>query len=426
MTDWNVENKGKLRGEFEVPGDKSISHRSVVLGAISTGDTMVSKWLFADDVLRTIKAFQQLGVEVEIGDTLRIHGRGKRWLQAPKEALDLGNSGTGIRLMSGIVAGMPFESTLTGDETLQKRPMKRVIEPLSLMGAKIEAVEGGYPPLKITGGDLTGIDYKLPVASAQVKSAILLASLYAKGKTRIVEPAYSRDHTERMLSYFGVEIFRNGLAIELECGQNLYSQTIEVPGDISAAAFFIVAGLIVPGSRITIQNVGINPTRSGVIDALKKMGAEFDIQNLRSASGEPVADIYVHAQDLKGAELSGELIPRLIDEIPVLAVAAAMAEGTTVIKNAGELRVKESDRIKSTTLELRKMGVNIEEREDGMVIEGRRQINGAVVDSHKDHRVAMSLAVAALVAKGRTRINSVEWVETSFPGFLKKLNSLVA
>jgi len=426
MTDWNIENRGKLRGEIEVPGDKSITHRSVILGAVSTGDTMVSKWLFADDVLRTIKAFQQLGVEVEIGDTLRIHGRGKRWLHASAEALDLGNSGTGIRLMSGIVSGMPFESTLTGDETLQKRPMKRVMEPLSLMGARIQAVEGGYPPLKIRGGELKGIDYTLPVASAQVKSAILLASLYAQGKTRIVEPAYSRDHTERMLAYFGAEIFRDGLAIEMECGQNLYSQMIDVPGDISSAAFFIVAGLTVPGSRITVKNVGINPTRSGVIDALKKMGALIDIQNLRSASGEPVADIYVYAQDLKGAEISGDLIPRLIDEIPVLCVAAAMAEGTTVIRNAKELRVKESDRIKSTSEELRKMGAHIEELEDGMVIEGSRNLKGAEVYSHKDHRVAMSLAVASLAAKGRTRINSVEWVETSFPGFLKKLTSLVA
>jgi len=426
MVDWAIENRGALRGEMEMPGDKSISHRAVILGAIANGESRVRKWLFADDVLRTIRAFQSLGVEIDISDRLAIKGKGKYSLKPPENPLDLGNSGTGARLLAGVLAGQPFETVLTGDQSLQSRPMKRIIEPLRLMGAEIEGRGGEYAPLKLKGRELKGIEYNIPMASAQVKSAILLASLFAEGKTRISEPMQSRDHTERMMRYFGVELVKAGTIIEMECGQDLQSQVIEVPGDISSAAFFMVAGLIVPGSRILLRDVGINPTRSGIIDALKKMGAQLEIQNLRSASGEPVADIYVRCQELKGTELSGELIPRLIDEIPALCVAASLAEGETTIRDAKELRVKESDRIKSMAEGLRKMGVKVEELEDGMVIEGKRQLQAAEVYSHGDHRVAMSLAIASLVARGKSRVNSVEWVETSFPGFLKKLNSLVA
>jgi 3-phosphoshikimate 1-carboxyvinyltransferase len=426
MVDWTIENRGPLRGEIEVPGDKSISHRAIILGAIANGESRVRKWLFADDVLKTIRAFQGLGVEIDISDKLAIKGQGRNGLKPPDKPLDLGNSGTGMRLIAGVLAGQPFETVLTGDQSLQRRPMKRIIEPLRMMGAEIQGRDGEYAPLKITGRELKGIDYNIPMASAQVKSAILLASLFAEGKTRITEPMQSRDHTERMLRFFGVELVKAGTIIEMECGQELRSQVIEVPGDISSAAFFMVAGLIVPGSRILLRDVGINPTRSGIIDALKKMGAHLEIQNLRSASGEPVADIYVHYQELQGTELSGELVPRLIDELPVLCVAAAMAEGVTTIRNAQELRVKESDRISSMSTELRKMGVKVDELEDGLVIEGAAKLKAAEVLSHGDHRVAMSLAVASLVAKGKSRIKSVEWVETSFPGFLKKLNSLVA
>jgi len=426
MADWEIESSRPLRGEIEVPGDKSISHRAVILGSIAEGESRVWKWLFADDVLRTIRAFQELGVKIEISDKLAIHGRGRFGLSAPRQTLDLGNSGTSMRLIAGILAGQPFASVLTGDESLRTRPMKRIIDPLRLMGARIEGEQDGYAPLAIKGASLHGIEYELPVASAQVKSCILLASLLAEGKTKIIEPAETRDHTERMLKFFGVELKKQGLFIELGCGQDLNSQVIEVPGDISSAAFFMVAGSIVPGSRMVIRNVGLNPTRSGMIEALQKMGAEIEAQNQHMAGGEPIADLYIRHQALKATEISGALIPRLIDEIPALSVAAALAEGITTIKDAKELRVKESDRISSMTQELRKMGANIEEREDGMVIEGVKELRPAEVFSHRDHRVAMSLAVAGLVARGKTRIKSVEWVETSFPDFLKKLNKLVA
>jgi len=426
MVDWNLENLGPLRGELEVPGDKSVSHRAVILGAIAVGESRVRKWLFSDDVIRTIRAFQALGIEIDISDKLAVKGRGKFGLKPAGGPIDLGNSGTGIRLIAGVLAGQPFESVLTGDESLQSRPMKRIMEPLAMMGAEIESREGGYAPLHIKGRELRGIDYQIPIASAQVKSAILLASLFAEGMTRVSEPAQSRDHTERMLRSFGAELVKDGNTVEMECGQELRGQVVEVPGDISSAAFFLVAGLIVPGSRILIRGVGVNPTRSGIIDALRQMGAEVHVQNARSASGEPIADLYVYCQELKAAEFGGDLIPRMIDEIPALCVAAALAQGVTTIRGASELRVKESDRIKTMTGELRKMGARIEELEDGMVIEGVPRLTAAELESHGDHRVAMSLAIAGLAAKGKTRVQSVEWVETSFPGFLKKLNSLVA
>ena len=398
----------------------------VGLGAIAKGVTRAWGWLKADDVLRTISAFRMLGVEIKVGDELVIKGAGKAGLKPANQIIDLGNSGTGMRLISGVLAGQNFQSALTGDETLQRRPMKRIIEPLSKMGARIQSRENGLAPLTIRGGNLHGIDYQMPVASAQVKSAILLASIFAQGKTRLTEPSPSRDHTENMMEYFGATLIRSGLKIEFVCGQELSGRDLQVPGDISSAAFFIIAGLIVPGSEVLIRSVGLNPTRTGILDGLKMMGADIEIQNARLASGEPVGDLLVKSQGLKAAEFKGDLIPRLIDEIPILAVAATRAKGTTVIRDAKELRVKESDRINAMATELKKMGAKVEELEDGMVIEGQATLKGAEVFSHQDHRVAMSLAVAGMAASGQTKVRSVEWVDTSFPGFLEKLNRLVA
>ena len=425
MTDFEIKRKGRLRGELTVPGDKSISHRAVILGAIAKGKTRVKGWLDADDVRRTIQAFQMLGAEIKVSDELVINGCGEKGFKPARDAIDLGNSGTSIRLISGVLAGQPFESVLTGDETLRKRPMKRIIEPLRRMGAEIESEEDGYAPLRIKGGGLKGIEYNLPVASAQVKSSILLASLFAKGKTKITEPSLTRDHTENMLIYFGAFLAKDGLQIEFPCGQELSGKDIEVPGDISSAAFFIISGLIVPGSEILIKGVGLNPTRSGILDALRGMNAKIKILNERLVSGEKVGDILVRSQELKAVEIKGDLVPRLIDEIPILSIAATQAKGTTVFRDAKELRVKESDRIHSMTEELKKMGAKIEELDDGMVIEGGTVLKGAEVNSHKDHRVAMSLAVAGLIAEGKTVVKDISWVETSFPEFFNKLNKLV-
>jgi len=426
MANWVIEKKGALKGEIDVPPDKSISHRAVILSSIAQGKSRVKNWLRADDVMRTIRAFQELGVEIKINNELIISGEGKHGLKPPQNPLDMGNSGTGLRLLAGVLAGQKFLTILTGDETLKKRPMRRIIEPLSKMGAKIEAEDGEHPPLRIQGGDLKGIKYTLPVASAQVKSAILLASLYATGKTKITEPAPSRDHTERMLEFFGARIKKSALCIEMDCGQNLEAREIEVVGDISSASFFLVAGCLVKGSEVLVKNVGINPTRAGILEVLKEMGADIKLLNQRNIAGEPVADILVKSSPLRAVEIKGEIIPRLIDEIPVLAVAGAVAQGTTIIRDAKELRVKESDRIHSTVSELKKMGAKIEELEDGMIIEGPCELKGAEVYSHKDHRVAMSLAVAGLYAQGKTIIKEVQWVETSFPDFFNKLNQLVA
>ena len=426
MADWEVEKARSLKGEIEVAGDKSISHRAVIFTCLARGKSRIKGWLKARDVFSTIQAFQALGVKIEQNDELIVYGEGKYGLKPPAGILDLGNSGTGFRLLAGVLAGQNFSTTLTGDETLQRRPMKRIIIPLRLMGARIQARDDEYPPLEIQGGDLKAIEYQLPVASAQVKSAILLATLYAEGRTRIKEPAQSRDHTERLLKYFGQEVRNNQGWLELEGGGELSARDIEVVGDISSASFFIVAGILVSGSEILLKNVGINPTRSGILEVLEKMGAKIERLNQREVCGEPVADLLIKSQPLKGVEIKGEIIPRVIDELPILAVAGALAQGKTIIRDARELRVKESDRIHSMTVELRKMGAKIEELEDGMVIEGVEELEGAEVYSHKDHRVAMSLAIAGLCARGRTRIKSVEWAETSFPDFFNKLKQLVA
>ena len=410
---------------FKVPGDKSISHRAVMFGSLAKGDTEITGFLTGDDCMSTISCFKKLGIDIETdGEHIVVHGKGLNGLTAPTEVLDVGNSGTTIRLISGILSAQSFDCTLNGDASIQKRPMKRIINPLSQMGAEIDSTNDGYAPLTIHGHRLNAIEYTMPVASAQVKSSILLASLFAEGETVINEPVASRDHTEIMLNYFGADIKNTNGRIVSKPVRELYCRPVAVPGDISSAAFFMVAGLIVPSSHIIIENVGINPTRTGIIDALKAMGGNINIINERSSGGEPVADIEVKTSRLKATTLSGGIIPRMIYEIPVFAVAALCAEGTTYVKDAQELKVKESNRIATMSAELGKMGVEITETDDGMIIPGGQKLHGAVTESHSDHRVAMSIAIAALIAEGATTINNADCVTISFPDFYDLLDSL--
>ena len=409
-----------LRGKVSVPGDKSISHRSIMFGSLAEGTTRVSGFLMGEDNLSTWKAFESMGVTIaQTGtDALEINGVGLDGLKEPGDVLDCGNSGTTMRLMSGLLAGQDFFSVLTGDKYLRKRPMKRVVTPLAAMGAQIWGRDGGErAPLAIQGGALTPTTYASPVSSAQVKSAILLAGLSIDGETTVNEPHLSRDHSERMLSCFGAEVrpFEGG--VSLTCRPKLLAQEVVVPGDVSSAAFFMVAGLITPGAELLIRNVGINPTRSGIIDILVAMGGQMEMLDIREQSGEPVADILVRHSQLKGIEISGDMVPRAIDEFPVISVAAALAEGTTTIRDAEELRVKETDRIDAMVSELGKLGGLVEGRPDGMVITGVEQLNGGTVTSHGDHRIAMSLAVAALSARDSVTIEDADCTETSFPGF---------
>lgn len=416
-----------LRGEFSVPGDKSISHRSIMLGSLAEGTTRVSGFLMGEDNLSTWKAFEAMGVAIRQtgSDTLEIEGVGLDGLAEPGDVLDCGNSGTTMRLMSGLMAGQNFFSVLTGDKYLRRRPMKRVVTPLAAMGARIWGRDGGErAPLAIQGGSLRPITYASPVASAQVKSAILLAGLSVEGETRVTEPHLSRDHSERMLSYFGAEVSPFAGGVSLVGRPRLMAQEVIVPGDISSAAFFMVAGLITPGAELTIKNVGINPTRSGIIDILVAMGGQLELLNIREQSGEPVADVLVRYSNLKGIEISGDMVPRAIDEFPVISVAAALAEGTTTIRDAEELRVKETDRIAAMVSELGKLGGQIEARPDGMVITGVEQLNAGSVSSHGDHRIAMSLAIAALSARGEVQIDDAACTETSFPGFWELLTEV--
>lgn len=420
-----ISSKTGLKGSIKIPGDKSISHRAVMFGSLAKGDTTITGFLRGDDCMSTIACFKKLGIDIEVTeDKVIVHGKGLKGLSAPTETLDVGNSGTTIRLISGILSAQDFDSTLNGDASIQKRPMKRVINPLSLMGADIESTNEGYAPLTVHGKKLKAIEYTMPVASAQVKSAILLASLFAEGTTVINEPVASRDHTEIMLNYFGADIKNNNGIITSTPVEELYGNDLEVPGDISSAAFFMVAGLVVPDSHIIIENVGINPTRTGIIDALRAMGGYVEILNERKSGGELVGDIEVKTSKLKATTLEGSIIPRMIDEIPVFAVAALCAEGTTVVKDATELKVKESNRIATMSEELGKMGVEIEETDDGMIIKGNQKLNGAVVYSHLDHRVAMSCAIAALIAEGDTTITDADCVGISFPNFYELLNIL--
>ena len=414
-----------LRGEVSVPGDKSISHRSIMFGSLAEGTTRVSGFLMGEDNLSTWKAFEQMGVVIRQtgSDALEIEGAGLNGLVEPGDVLDCGNSGTTMRLMSGLLAGQNFFSVLTGDKYLLKRPMKRVVTPLVSMGARIWGRDGGErAPLAIQGGSLIPTAYSSPVASAQVKSAVLLAGLSVDGETTVTEPHLSRDHSERMLAYFGADVRPFDGGVSLIGRPRLLAQDVVVPGDISSAAFFMVAGLVTPGAELTICNVGINPTRSGIIDILIAMGGQLELLNLREQSGEPVADVLVKYSQLKGIEISGDMVPRAIDEFPVISVAAALAEGTTTISDAEELRVKETDRIAAMVSELGKLGAQVEARPDGMVITGVEQLNGGTVSSHGDHRIAMSMGVAALSARSEVKIEDVACTETSFPGFWNLLD----
>lgn len=418
--------KDKINGEITVPGDKSISHRAVMLGSIAEGITEVTGFLMGADCLSTIECFRALGIQIEVNkEKVIVHGKGLLGLSQPSNILDVGNSGTTIRLMTGILSAQSFSSDITGDASIQKRPMLRVVDPLREMGAKIDGKEGGkYCPLHIEGQALKGIHYKLPVASAQVKSAILLASLYAAKETTVIEPAPSRNHTEIMVNYFGGKIIQKDNIILSSPVKKLTGQYIKVPGDISSAAYFIVAALILPHSELLIKNVGVNPTRDGIITVFKQMGGNIELINQRTQCGEPVADILVRSSDLHGIEIGGSLIPKLIDEIPVIAAAACYARGTTIIKDAQELKVKESNRIQTMVSELKKMGASIRETDDGMIIEGGSALRGAQVESYHDHRVAMSLAIAALKAEKETTINNSDCVSISFPNFFSYLEKL--
>lgn len=415
-----------LKGELTVPGDKSISHRSIMLGAIANGVTTVRGFLRGEDNMSTMHAFRAMGVRIDDdGETLAIHGRGLHGLQEPGDVLDCGNSGTTIRLITGLLSGQSFFSVVTGDQYLRKRPMKRVVEPLSRMGARISGRnQGSLAPLAINGGGLRAIEYESPVSSAQIKSSIMLAGLYADGATTVREPSLSRDHSERMFRLFGasLERFENGVTVR--GGAELNAQEVSVPGDISSAAFFIVAALITPNSEVLIRNVGINPTRTGVIDILTEMGGRIELLDQRELSGEPVADLLVRTSSLKGITISGSVVPRAIDEFPVICVAAACAEGVTSVRDAKELRVKETDRISAMATNLRALGVVVTETEDGMDICGAENISGGQVESFGDHRIAMSMAIAAQVATDAVTIQDTDCVATSFPTFFPLLEKV--
>ncbi len=410
---------GRLGGTIDVPGDKSISHRAIMLGAIAEGRTEVSGFLEGEDSLATLQAFREMGVRIDGPDEgrVQIDGVGLHGLRAPGRPLDLGNSGTSMRLLAGLLSGQSFDTTLVGDDSLSRRPMRRVADPLARMGAWIETTGDGTPPLVVHGGrPLTGIDYEMPVASAQVKSAVLLAGLYAAGETRVREPAVTRDHTERMLESLGWPVRRYGNVAVLAPGGILHGREIVVPGDISSAAFFLVGAAIAPGSDVLLRGVGINPTRTGVIDILRLMGAEIELVDERLAGAEPVADVRVRHSPLRGIDIPVDAVPLAIDEFPALFIAAAVAEGVTRLRGAAELRVKESDRIQVMADGLQALGVRAEPTADGMVIE-KSGIRGGEIDSHGDHRVAMAFAMAALVADGAITIRHCDAVATSFPGF---------
>lgn len=414
-----------ISGRIRVPGDKSISHRSIMFGAIAEGTTHISGFLEGADALATLQAFRSMGVEINGPDNgkVEVRGVGIDGLEAPSDVLDMGNSGTSIRLLSGLLAGQPFEVTMTGDESLSKRPMKRVIDPLNMMGVDVVSSEG-KPPLTLKGhAQVKAIDYELPMASAQVKSCVLLAGLYANGKTSVTEPAPTRDHTERMLQAFGCEVEVDGNRRSIIGGQKLKACDIDVPADISSAAFFMVAAAITPNADITLEHVGINPTRIGVVNILHKMGADITLSNERSIGGEPVADITVKGSNLVGIEIDEADVPLAIDEFPVLFIAAAVAKGTTVLTGAEELRVKESDRIQVMADGLKVLGVNAKATDDGMIIEGGA-IGGGEVESHHDHRISMAFAVASLVATDSIKICGVDNVATSFPNFVELANQV--
>ncbi len=429
MTIFKTSPNGKLSGDLRVPGDKSMSHRSIMLGSLAEGVTHVSGFLNGEDCMATMNAFRAMGVDiVEKSSTdLVIHGVGMSGLQAPKNDLDMGNSGTAMRLMTGLLAGQTFDSTLVGDESLSTRPMNRIIKPLSMMGAVIESEQGGRPPLCVKGGvSLKGIHYDSPIASAQVKSAVLLAGLYASGETSVTEPGITRDHSERMLRGFGYDVSTTGDKgeyISLQGAGTLTATNIDVPADISSAAFFMVGASIAKGSDLTLRHVGINPTRTGVIDILKLMGADIGLSNQQEVGGEPVADIRIRSAKLKGIHIPEELVPLAIDEFPVIFIAAACATGETVLTGAEELRVKESDRIQVMAEGLKTCGINCEVTPDGIIIQGG-QLSSGTIESHHDHRISMAFAIAGLRASGEITINDAANVDTSFPDFVKLASSV--
>ena len=405
----------KAAGQIKVPGDKSISHRAVMLGSLANGVTEISGFLKGADCLSTIDCFRKMEIDIDInGENVTVHGNGLRGLKKPDEMLYTGNSGTTTRLLCGILAGQNFDTSITGDASIQKRPMGRVVQPLSMMGAKIE---NEYCPLYITGTKLHGIDYKMPVASAQVKTAIILAGLYADGETVIHEIEKSRDHTELMLSAMGADLTVDNLDITVKPTNDLTAVNVDVPGDISSAAFFLVLGAIMPNSQITVTNVGINPTRTGIIDVLKDMGADITLENVHTSAGETVADITVRSSSLKGTTVGGDIIPRLIDELPIIAVAAVFADGQTVIKDAQELKVKETNRIRAVFDEFNKCGIDITETDDGMIINGGKSIHGADFKTYGDHRMAMSLTVLAQLADGESTLDDSDCACVSYPTF---------
>ena len=421
-----------LRGTLTVSGDKSISHRAVMLGSLATGTTEIEGFLPGEDCLSTIRCFRSMGVQIEQnGSSVKVIGRGLRELTAPAGILDCGNSGTTTRLLSGVLAAQHFNSVLSGDDSIQQRPMKRIMIPLRAMGADITSVSGNdCAPLSVHGKQLYGIHFNSPIASAQVKSAVLLAGLYASGQTTVTEPALSRDHTERMLRSFGAKVltgnFEDRPSVTVTETQNLYGTEISVPGDISSAAFFLVGASIVPGSEVVLRNVGINPTRDGVISALRAMGAKIEVLDVRNEDSEPAADLLVRYAPLHGTEIGGALIPRLIDELPVLAAAAAVAEGRTVIRDAAELKVKESNRIRTMAEGLSRLGAKVEETEDGLIIDGGAALHGGAVESYSDHRIAMSFAILSLVTDGEVRISDPDCVNISAPNFYEDLKSLLS
>jgi len=415
-----------LRGELSIPGDKSISHRSIMFGSLAKGTTEITNFLQGADCLSTIACFKKMGIAIENNkDSVIVHGNGLFGLKKPETILDCGNSGTTTRLISGLLSAQNFDVTLTGDDSIKKRPMKRIMDPLSHMGADIRSLEGnGCAPLAIAGKKLYGIHYTSRVASAQVKSAILLAGLYAEGETKVTEPYVSRNHSEIMLKHFGADITTEGTTASIRPAKDLYGSRIVVPGDISSAAFFIAAGLLVPGSEILMKHVGINPTRDGILSVCLDMGADITLLNKNTDSGEPTADILVRSSSLRGTEIGGAIIPTLIDELPIIAAMACFAEGETIIKDAGELKVKESNRIEVMVQNLSAMGADVTETEDGMIIRGGKPLHGAVIDSRLDHRIAMTFAVAGLCADGETEIKGAECVNISYPGFYQDLERL--
>ncbi|KGL44831.1 3-phosphoshikimate 1-carboxyvinyltransferase [Listeria sp. SHR_NRA_18] len=420
-----ITNKQGLNGTIRVPGDKSISHRSIMFGALAEGTTTVTNFLMGEDCLSTIGVFRALGVTIDVTpEKIVVQGRGWDGLQKPAETLDVGNSGTTIRLMLGILAGRSFDAKIEGDASIAKRPMGRVMKPLREMGATFEAKEANFAPVKVIGTKLDTMTYTLPVASAQVKSAIIFAALQAEGETTIIEKEKTRDHTEQMIRQFGGEIEVDDLTIRVSGGQKFRGQEVVVPGDISSAAFFIVAGLIIPNSKIRLENVGINPTRTGIIDVVQAMGGKITVEKTSAVGDEPAGTITVESSDLKGIEIGGDIIPRLIDELPVIALLASQATGRTVIKDAEELKVKETNRIDAVVTELSKMGVALVGTEDGMIIEGQQNLHGATVKSYGDHRMGMMLQIAALLADSDVMLENAEAVKVSYPTFFEDVASL--